>query len=297
MLRNLPCMETLIVETPLPQHTIDFLGTLSSLYYLCLGLVDGIHDGNTPQHYGAAFSTENGRFSALSQLYFDVRRWTDADLVLTAMRRPLVSLGVEVREGESDLPADEQFLACSRMIDTISRHVCRSELTYLHLYDPFEDATHVATNLQGFFSLTSLEELRLRIPHTTSIDDTWLAQAATTWPALRALSIQSKTQTTLLGLIPLVRRCPNLVELDVSAHWKPFDVRLLGDIPKNIAITQIKTWDVVIDDDVLAIFRCLVTMFPMLDELQNQPDLDEDDQELVNWRKLQSYLTNTVVGS
>ncbi|KAG6908505.1 hypothetical protein DXG01_004439 [Tephrocybe rancida] len=292
MLCKLPCIKSLGVTAALSKSAFLYLGAVPSLDDIQLGVVDVTRGTDAPH---PLVSMENGRFSALTGLSFEARSWVDVCLIVDAMPRPFLTLGMQVEE-ITTLPSDEELFSLSRVINTLSRHVCCSTLTDLHMYGPDKDDRHTTIDLQGLFQLTSLEALRLFIPPTCTIDDAWLSQAAMTWPALRILSILSRSQTTLLGLTPLIRHCPNLSELGISSRWAPFDTQLLGDVPPtNTAIKYLTCWDYTIDNNVLAIFRCLVIMFPRLRELRDGPALDQERR--ANFQKLQSYIIVSVVNS
>ena len=68
---------------------------------------------------------------------------------------------------------------------------------------------------------------------------------------------------TLAGLIPLLKRCPNLDELDISLIAKPIDTDLLLGIPSSDNVYRLCFPASAIESP-SEVFRCMVLMFPQL---------------------------------
>ncbi|KAG5342357.1 hypothetical protein C0989_002830 [Termitomyces sp. Mn162] len=106
------------------------------------------------------------------------------------------------------------------------------------------------------------------------LDNAFIADAAKAWPRLENLTLlpsplpeaSTRLKMTLSGLIPLIRHCPDLNFLQVSIVADPFEPSLL--LPKmfNMNITSLHFTHAHIDKP-LAVFRCLVCMFPKLQEV------------------------------
>ena len=68
---------------------------------------------------------------------------------------------------------------------------------------------------------------------------------------------------TLAGLIPLLERCPNLGELDISLIAKPIDPSLLSGISGFDTVHKVCFPGSAIESP-SEVFHCIVRMFPQL---------------------------------
>ncbi|GLB44329.1 hypothetical protein LshimejAT787_1602590 [Lyophyllum shimeji] len=232
-----------------------------------------------------SFSEPNSRFPSLRSLTFSVESLEAAALLVDSICRPLTSLTITIKR-------DSSAAEIPNFVHTLTRHPCYESLLHLGITiehaqnGPNEQAD--ASDVRALFLLPRLESLQLSSrPFAAAIDDAWLATAATTWPQLRSLSIRGMTETTLAGLIPLVRRCP-LEHISVDATWTPFNIQHL----LIIGNTQVQIIDIVnsrLQGDVLAVLRCLLLLFPRLKSVHN-----EGRDDAAAWAELQRFLDRSL---
>ncbi|KAG6834052.1 hypothetical protein H0H93_012304, partial [Arthromyces matolae] len=250
---HLSCLDSLGVHSLPTLASVQHLGTLSTLStWKIEGYMDDIPGpSSSPDGFQEmGFTTENGRFAALTTLGILSKDWDYPHFIMKGMQCTFKSLTFVIYS-DLLLPDDDEIVAaCTRLCESISLHACRTTLTHLDLHDALYFPEHV-DRIECLFKLTALEKVRLSITNASAIDDAWLLQASASWPCLQTLTIAWLTRTTLLGLAPLIRGCPNLVGLHVCARWDPFDLHLLGDdYPRNLAIDHISTWAAPINNNV-----------------------------------------------
>ncbi|KAG6901048.1 hypothetical protein C0995_001464 [Termitomyces sp. Mi166 len=220
-------------------------------------------------------------FLNLPSLSFQARAWEEARMVMQSIASPLMKLYIEVTGRALDGQQNNPF----PFLNALAEHPCVSTLIDLCLIDDEEDGEFPdSRSLYRLLRLTSLESLYLSIHGTPRMTDDWLAQAAATWPRLRNLEIPCFTWTTLYGLVPLVKECHELECLSVSGIWKPLDINRLRGITGNTRITTLCVEELDVVGNVTAVFRCLITLFPMLRGITCE-NCGYDEEEL-NFGKL-----------
>ncbi|RDB21918.1 hypothetical protein Hypma_010807 [Hypsizygus marmoreus] len=222
------------------------------------------------------FSTmRGGRFASLQHFSFIAASWDSAAKVMSGMRLSLISLSITV--GCQTRPALDIHDSFQDFLESFVGHSALASLSdfrltgEFHIPDDFETKRSTFEALQTIlFSLTSsLRHLSLCVDGLVSqFNDIWLSQAAIRWPALQVLQLKGfgSPNITLEGLIPLLRYCPQLEDLDVSPLLRPFPSRLLRGIGCNTRITDLIV-QVGIENPV-SVFRCLVLMFPNIQRIR-----------------------------
>jgi hypothetical protein len=199
-----------------------------------------------------------------------------ASVLLDSMRLPYRFLAIFQISTRTLLPLD----SFRRLIRSLaSNSNLESSLESL-LIDgtisvPKNDA-EVKGLFQPLLKLKSLSSFTLAVSGTEKLDDAWLSQAAESFPLLEDVELRSSispqsTKMTLAGFMALLRHCPRLREIAISAIWKPFDTEevLVGDERLfDNQVTKISTRESLIIQPVASIFRCLVMMFPRLKDLK-----------------------------
>ncbi|RDB21734.1 hypothetical protein Hypma_010795 [Hypsizygus marmoreus] len=215
----------------------------------------------------SSFTTQGGCFKNLQDFSFEVNNWDIATQVMKGMHSSFVTLSICVngKEGPNTLAAFRKFMSSFHGHPALSSILSLKIAGHVTIPKPRTMNTRsFSESMKMLSSFTSLQDLTVNIPSLSHLDDSWLSAAAANWPHLRSLILRGKEnpKMTLEGLIPVLKHCPDLNDLDVTAFWKPFQLRLLEGIC-NTEIRYINVWKSKIESPI-AVFRCLTTMFPKL---------------------------------
>ena len=273
LLLSLSEIKTIEVEPmPLPARAVvNHLGTLSSLTsweFLMFPPIPDLH----------SFTTQNGRFSNLSDFGFSTVDLVAAVDIVESMACPFEYLNIRIRRSRPRLMTETVQSLC-RMTEVLSRHPSSTTLSHLTLKmmpDMASGGDSVHAALRPLFMLNGIHDLTLYLSTFNEVGDSWLDEASQSWPYLETLrvalpyrrfvppdqEIRGPTMT-LAGLLPLLKRCPNLGQLDISLIAKPFDISLLSGISCFNAVCQVSFPASVIESP-SEVFDCIVLMFPHL---------------------------------
>ncbi|GLB43005.1 hypothetical protein LshimejAT787_1204540 [Lyophyllum shimeji] len=236
-------------------------------------------------------------FPGLRRFTFSATSWEDATAKINLIQNPLTSLVVSIlpdfRNRHLDLyPSPLHAIQFNNFMHALTRHPCRTSLVHLSLTeDPWPRDhggmfTSDPPDLNVLCQLQGIEVLTLRMPFAKVIDNGWLENAAAGWPRLRRLTILNRTETTLEGLAPLVRRCPSLKDISIGTVLKPFDIQRLEPSAGNMHIDMIDFTTVSrIERETLGVSKCLLRMFPRLREVYGGGQADRS-----TWDDLQEHL-------
>ncbi|GLB43066.1 hypothetical protein LshimejAT787_1205150 [Lyophyllum shimeji] len=258
---SLPDIRRLSVEFPeealcTTSAMIDHLGSLPNLS-ICF--ISQVPPDKTMSELQSLFTTEGGRFPALSKFAYTAPTLALARAVIESLQCPLQQLAVDISASEEPIPALASFTSSFRY------HRCSSSLTSFCLtgYSELDsvDSASMCAAFSSLFSLRALEHIYIGFFWVSHLDDTWYANAATAWPHLRALdfSYNDPPKVTLSGLIPLIRNCRRLDTLTLSIVAKPFDPEILQVGDRNLAITHLSLQDSEIESPV-DVYRCLLQL-------------------------------------
>ena len=253
-----------------------------------------------------SFTTEGGRFSNLCHFGFrTVNLMTAADIV-ESMACWFENLNIPITR-RSTLPVmTETIRSLRRMTEVLSRHQSSASLSQLTLHvfpDMVTGGESVHSALRPLFRLNGINNLRLHLPIFDEVGDSWLDEASQSWPHLETLQVappygqvaqrDGGPTMTLAGLIPLLNRCPNLGQLEISLIAKPIDAGLLSSISSS---TLYVTFSDSTIESPSEVFRCIVLMFPQLRQFNGFSSgylrwgLDED----VAWRELCHLISQAI---
>ena len=263
-----------VMDMPLPARAVvDHLGTLSSLRfweYLAFPPSPDIH----------SFTTRGGRFSNLCHFGFSIMDLMTAAAVVESMACPFEHLNIRICQSRPWVMT-ETVRSLRRMTEVLSRHQSWASLSRLGLRvmpDMVADGDSVHAALRPLFRLNGIRHLTLYLSIFNKVGDSWLDEASQSWPHLEILRValpyrpiaqqyQSEESLrptmTLAGLIPMLRRCPNLRNLDISLVAKPLDLSLLSGISSSNTIYQVCFPASAIESP-SEVFDCIVLMFPHL---------------------------------
>jgi len=261
LVRALPRLQRLSIPSyPFQFDTLLHISTLLSLRILETG---NLPSGGVQQ---LQLLSSSSCFPCLRNLTFSADSLEAAALVVDTIRQPLTSLAIAMKKNSPSIQLNN-------FIRALTQHPCCNSLLHLRIStelsqdDP--DELDDIPDIHLLFLLPTIRRLAiLSRPFAAAVDDAWLATAAAAWPRLRSLHIHGKTKTTLAGLVPLVRSCP-LDYISIDANWAPFDIRRLDPIVGNTQIETITMFNSHLKGDVLAVLRCLLTMFPRLNSVRN----------------------------
>jgi hypothetical protein len=149
-------------------------------------------------------------------------------------------------------------------------HPSRLSLTHLRLQDPgMVDSDHessVHDILKPLFSLPALRELNLSFTALRNLGDSWLSDAASAWSSLEHLYVLPGhgvvSKMMLTGLIPLIKKCPQLRLLSLPLSVEPVDPALLDGVHNTNTHCLSVLYGPV--DSPLQVFHSLIRMFPNL---------------------------------
>ncbi|KAG5642739.1 hypothetical protein DXG03_002253 [Asterophora parasitica] len=196
-----------------------------------------------------------------------------------------------------DYPHPERLRSLDAFVNALLTHPSAKSLSTLAITEtPTPDVTTNHHNAESvafflfrkFFKLPAIESLELTVPILSSLDDSWLEEASSAWPRLSTLELRGEgpPMMTLQGLVPLLKNCAHLEHLRVSAVWKPFDTTGLRNC-SNFKIQEMRIGNLVVAKPVVAVFRCLLLLFPVINEVVNQaPGASEDRR----WMRLKTLI-------
>ncbi|RDB27601.1 hypothetical protein Hypma_003826 [Hypsizygus marmoreus] len=262
--------------SPTPEM-VRHLGDLPSLRsWTSLRTCDGVYDLKL-------FTTTGNRFPAL-RIFGFVSSWTTATAVVDSMRCPFESLSIEASPPQAT-DADS-VRAFDQLIASMTAHPTVKSLLNLEIsaWSCRTDAEPdvVSSTYERLFSFTALRSLTVGVNFPHNLDDSWIMSAAMAWPHLPELSLpgDGPPRMTLAGLIPLVKQCPHLSVLGLPVRLDPFEIKLLSGT-SNAKIQCLAVLNKSIASPI-AVFRCLVAMFPMLRSIYAiLPDRDPGYKQLL----------------
>ncbi|KAF8055208.1 hypothetical protein FPV67DRAFT_1544554 [Lyophyllum atratum] len=255
----------------LPAMTPDLIHLIGSLTSLRSCRKITIPSDATSPVVRDFFAALGGRFRMLRCFEFEAHSLDTAAEITETLQCPLEVLTVIVQETGEHLHS-----SLTRFTQSFIHHPAdwASSLTTLRIHGPVSDSGGVALNTQkicnafeALFSLKALRTLGISWLYTYHLDDDWFAAAATSWPHLEAITFHfhsSFPNVTLAGLIPLVKNCPQLTDLSLAVSAIPFSLELLQPGICNTLITSIDFFQLCPIENPVAVFRCLVVMFPNL---------------------------------
>jgi hypothetical protein len=212
------------------------------------------------------YTTAGGQFPSLKEVFFPVTEWTTSATFMDSMQCCLTTLNMN-KYYSIGIP--ETVSCVAAFTRSMHGHPSLSSLTHLNLWDrklievgsDHESSAHEV--LRPLFSLSALEDLSLSFPFLKDLNDSWLSDAAAAWPSLEHICVHSVvSKMTLTGLVPLIKKCPQLQSLSLSLDAKPVKPALLDGV-YNINICRLSFYGSTISSP-LQVFRSLIRMFPNL---------------------------------
>ncbi|GLB34285.1 hypothetical protein LshimejAT787_0111690 [Lyophyllum shimeji] len=274
-------LESLSLRPMMTANIIRHLGSLRGLRHW----VTNIPSNTAGIPICELLTTERGQFRNLSRLEFRAPTLEVAADVTKSLQCPLQELSVDIKDKTTAQPIS----SLARLTGAFLGHQCISSLASLYLDGSPQlevlSGPAICNAFRSLFSLGALRDLSITFPCASVLDDAWYADAAGAWPCLEDLSIAhtGPPVLTLAGLIPLIRDCPRLREIELSIRAEPFDVGLLQPQIRNTTITSLILGPSPIVNP-RGVFRCLVGMFPKLESVACcENALEEHDDA---WEKL-----------
>jgi len=278
---------------------IKGVGNLTELRHLEVVFPDLDNDIPTTLQVQDAFSVGDGQFPKLRDFRLHAR---DPGLIKEAMESlqcPLEYVSITIGGEYSPYMMYHLQMLTVAFLD----HRCIPSLMTLFLSTDDEAIAEyfdlpIGDAFRLLFSLTALQTLEIGFYCTAALDDDWLADAAIAWPHLQSISLLHHCDfpvPTLAGLIPLIRHCPQLHYLCVPVAAQPFNHGLLEPEICNTAIRVLELDTSSIQGPPIAVFRCLMRMFPNLTSICCD---DMSDDDLHNgWNAVSDWLQESVWSS
>ncbi|KAG6905628.1 hypothetical protein DXG01_001537 [Tephrocybe rancida] len=237
-----------------------------------------------------------GRFVSLETLSLS-STWGRAAQSLTLLQRPFTALDILTEPGASLLQGN--FAQFTRVL-TI--HPCLSSLAALTLSEGRSDTVgngppgSMAELLRPLFALRRLASVDLTFGLLTQLDNSWIVDAAEAWPQLESLRMKPASDNatpniTLAGLFPLLQHCPNLFEIGLAIVAEPFDPALLTPGVRNLWVNYPVFESKSPITEPGAVFRCLVHMFPNIEDVDVHTGVDEEGSGA--WEKFLREIRDT----
>lgn len=223
------------------------------------------------------FTTASGRFPSLQEFDFTVCNWFSATTIMRQMQCRFTDLSIM-----SEYQGNEPLSLIMELTSCISEHLSISSLTNLSLTSsngpvlPHDaDGATILGLFAPLFNCTALRELHLTFSAVAKFNDTWLVRASFAWPLLKSLKVKNvypqPSEMTLAGLIPLVRRCPDLCALSIGIRASPVNPHLLNGV-HNLKLKELSLGPSTIESPG-QVARSLVRLFPSLELVESDPTL------------------------
>jgi hypothetical protein len=214
------------------------------------------------------YTTAGGQFPSLKQISFPITDWRFSTKFMDSMRCCFTHLTIY----KCHAGIREPLSSFGAFIHSMYGHPSRLSLTHLELMG-LVDSDHessVYDVLKPLFSLSALRELNLYFTALRNLGDSWLSDAASAWSSLEHLGVFPGhgivSKMMLTGLVPLIKKCPQLRSLSLPLSVEPVDPALLDGV-YNTNIRRLSFLYGRIDSP-LQVFHSLIRMFPNLRSIE-----------------------------
>ncbi|GLB44364.1 hypothetical protein LshimejAT787_1602940 [Lyophyllum shimeji] len=275
-LRHLESLDVHKIPIHMSADMIRHLGGLPALRRCVIDNQVGFDLPSLQLRHLLTTTTTGSWFPELRELSFGAPTLESAGEMIASLECPLQRLVVTISD---DARAPQPLSAVASLTRSFHRHACASSLTVLSIQCYGLQQTHEDLEAPAAFasllSLPALQVLDIQLPHASQPTDTWLAEAAASWPHLESLRITSGShgspRATLAGLIPLVVHCPRLRGLSLSLAATPFSPQAVPPGAGNTAITALDLQRSTVvgtpPPAPVRVLRCLLLLFPRLQAL------------------------------
>ncbi|KAG6918078.1 hypothetical protein DXG01_016737 [Tephrocybe rancida] len=263
-----------ITHMDLDFDAIRLLGEMADLT-VCRRIT---HWDDFREEHLAQLEANSGRwFQNLREVDIVTSTWDNVQRLLRSISGSLRCLSATVtRSGmmtRHDNQALVQDVCCNsyrNFFQVLVNHPSVLFLTTLQLFSQSADFTwEPGTDVSGVFktlyALKNLVTLEMQFRCISELDDDWLAGAAPSWTHLQVLKLMqgdARPTMTLKGLLPLVRHCHDLERLAISIIAEFFHPDCLpGGMGTRLESVTFYSSPI---RSMLAVFRCLLVMFPRL---------------------------------